>query len=288
MARNPFRVRASGRGVNDEQFVKMFAASAIDILQEPGEPWESVIYVRSAPGGGKTSLLRLLTPGPLRRAVALGDDQRYRAIREALQDAGVLDGNSAKIFGVLLQFAIEYRTLDDLGPKALPVFRALISARIVLATLKAVLTYRELSYPEDLARIRVAWDPIDGAQLAADAHGVELDAWASTIEDSVFDVMDELGSDGSAGVRGLANLDGLHWLADGAFQIDGQPIERRFDVIPKATGNLGRRTTRGAKRRRPAGAWRSRGPRLWPGDQARAALAKAWSGTLRSVLGPNC
>jgi hypothetical protein len=227
MARNPFRVRASGRGVNDEQFVKMFAASAIDILQEPGEPWKSVIYVRSAPGGGKTSLLRLLTPGPLRRAVALGDDQRYRAIREALEDAGVLDGNSAKIFGVLLQFAIEYRTLDDLGPKALPVFRALISARIVLAALKAVLAYRELSYPEDLARIRIAWDPIEGAQLAADADGVELDAWASTIEDSVFDVMDELGSDGSAGVRGLANLDGLHWLADGAFQIDGQPIDAR-------------------------------------------------------------
>ena len=224
MARNPFRVRASGRGVNDEQFVKMFAASAIDILQEPGEPWESLIYVRSAPGGGKTSLLRLLTPGPLRRAVALGDDQRYRAIREALQDAGVLDGNSAKIFGIFLQFAIEYRTLDDLGPKALPVFRALISARIVLATLKAVLAHRELSYPEDLARIRIAWTPNDGAQLAAEADGAELHTWASTIEDSVFDVMDELGSDGSAGVRGLAELDGLHWLADAAFQVDGQPL----------------------------------------------------------------
>jgi hypothetical protein len=224
MARNPFRVRASGRGVNDEQFVKMFAASAIDILQEPEQPWDSLIYVRSAPGGGKTTLLRLLTPGPLRRAVALGDDQRYRAIREALQDANVLDGNSAKVFGVLLSFAIEYRTLDDLGPKALPVFRALISARIVLATLKAVLTHREISYPEDLARIRISWTPIDGAQLAANANGVELDAWASNIEDSVFDIMDELGSDGSTGVRGLAELDGLHWLADASFQVDDQPL----------------------------------------------------------------
>ena len=224
MARNPFRVRASGRGVNDEQFVKMFAASAIDILQEPQQPWGSLIYVRSAPGGGKTSLLRLLTPGPLRRAVALGDDQRYRAIREALQDANVLDGNSARIFGVLLSFAIEYRALDDLGPKALSVFRALISARIVLATLKAVLTHQELSYPEDLARIRISWSPIDSAQLAANANGVDLDAWASSIEDSVFDIMDELGSDGSTGVRGLAELDGLHWLADASFQVDDQPL----------------------------------------------------------------
>lgn len=227
MARNPFRVRASGRGVNDEQFVKMFAASAIDILREPERPWESLVYVRSAPGGGKTSLLRLLTPGALRRAVALGDDPRYRAIREALQDADVLDGNSAKILGVLLPFAIEYRTLDDLGAKALPVFRAQVSARIVLATLKAVLAHRELAYPEDLPRIRVSWTPIEGAQLAAEADGVALDEWASNIEDSVFDVMDELGSDGSIGVRGLTELEGLHWLADGTFHVDDHPLGAR-------------------------------------------------------------
>ena len=107
MARNPFRVRASSRGVNDEQFVKMFAASAIEIMKEPKNPWQGLVYVRSAPGGGKTSILRMLTPGPLRRAIALGDDQRYRAIREALQDASVLDGNTPMVWGVLLSFSIE-------------------------------------------------------------------------------------------------------------------------------------------------------------------------------------
>ena len=224
MARNPFRVRASSRGVNDEQFVKMFAASAIEIMKEPKNPWQGLVYVRSAPGGGKTSILRMLTPGPLRRAIALGDDQRYRAIREALQDASVLDGNTPMVWGVLLSFSIEYRTLDDLGPKALPVFRALISARIVLAALKALLSLREMVYPDDLARVSAAWTPIDGAQMAAKANGVELDAWASKIEDSVFEIMDELGGDGSTAARGLLDLDGLYWLAGASFAIDDQPV----------------------------------------------------------------
>src|SRR3954454_20502080 len=99
MVRNPFRARASARAVNDEQFVRMFAASAVDILREPDEPWRGLVYVRSAPGGGKTSLLRLLTPGPLRRVVALGTDSRYRPTRDALQDASVLQGDEAVLWG---------------------------------------------------------------------------------------------------------------------------------------------------------------------------------------------
>ena len=102
-------------------------------------PWGGLVFVRSAPGGGKTTLLRLLTPGSLRRAISYGDDQRYRATRDALQDAGVVDGQRALLWGVYLPFAIEYRTLDDLGARSLHVFRALLSARIVLAALKALL-----------------------------------------------------------------------------------------------------------------------------------------------------
>lgn len=139
----------------------------------------------------------------------------------------MLDGNSSRIFGVLLSFSIEYRTLDDLGPKALPVFRALVSARIVLAALKAILGNCELSYPEDLGRLRAIWTPTDGAQLAAQADGVELDAWATRIEDLVFDVMDELGSDASSVARGLSDLDGQHWHAGATFEINGEPLSAR-------------------------------------------------------------
>src|SRR5229473_1371305 len=137
MARNPFRVRASARAVSDDQFIKTFAASAVEILRDPTNPWAGLVFVRSAPGGGKTTLLRLLTPGSLRRAISYGDDQRYRATRDALQD------------------------------------------------------------------------------------------WASSSEDSVFELMDELGTADSGSTKGLAELDGLHWLADAAFEFDGRSIDAR-------------------------------------------------------------
>ena len=227
MARNPFRVRASARAVSDEQFIKTFAASAVEILRDPANPWGGLVFVRSAPGGGKTTLLRLLTPGSLKRAISYGDDLRYRATRDALQDAGVVDGQSALLWGVYLPFAIEYRTLDDLGSRNLPVFRALLSARIVLAALKALLAHLEFVYPEDLVRVKASWSPVAGAQLPADATGDALQEWASNIEDSVFELMDELGSADSGSTKGLAELDGLHWLADARFELDGRPIGAR-------------------------------------------------------------
>jgi hypothetical protein len=227
MARNPFRVRASARAVPDDQFIKTFAASAVEILRDPTNPWAGLVFVRSAPGGGKTTLLRLLTPGALKRAISYGDDQRYRATRDALQDAGVVDGQRALLWGVYLSFAIEYQALDDLGARSLQVFRALVSARIVLAALKALLAHFELVYPEDLGRLTATWTPIDGAQLLASARGDQLQDWASAIEDSVFELMDELGTESHVSANGLIELDGLHWLADARFELDGQTVEAR-------------------------------------------------------------
>lgn len=227
MARNPFRVRASARAVSDDQFIKTFAASAVEILRDPSNPWGGLVFVRSAPGGGKTTLLRLLTPGSLKRAISYGEDQRYRATRDALQDAGVVDGQRALLWGVYLPFAIEYRTLDDLGVRNLHVFRALLSARIVLAALKALLAHLELVHPEDLLRVKASWSPVPGAQLPAEATGDALQEWASNIEDSVFELMDELGTTDPGSTKGMPELDGLHWLADAVFELDGHPIDAR-------------------------------------------------------------
>ena len=227
MARNPFRVRASTRAVSDDQFIKTFAASAVEILQDPTSPWAGLVFVRSAPGGGKTTLLRLLTPGALKRAIGYGEDQRYRATRDALQDAGVVEGQKALLWGVYLPFAIEYRTLDDLGARALPVFRSLLSARIVLSALKALMAHLELEHPDDLKRLQVRWTPIAGAQLPGEASGDALLEWASSIEDSVFDLMDQLGAGQSGASKGLTELDGLHWLVDAEFKIDGRKVSER-------------------------------------------------------------
>jgi len=112
--RNPFRLRASQRSVRDEQFVKLFAAGALDLLNDADNPWSSLVYLRSAPGGGKTTLLRLLTPGPLKKVARLQDDQETKPTRDALSKAGAILDDVPAILGVMIGFTNDYRDLDEI------------------------------------------------------------------------------------------------------------------------------------------------------------------------------
>lgn len=214
--RNPFRLRASKRSVHDEQFVRLFAAGALDLLNDVDDPWSGVVFLRSAPGGGKTTLLRLLTPGPLRKIFRMQDDPDIRPTRHALIKAGAVTTDGPAILGVMIAFTNEYRDLDEVGDspaRSTGVFRALVNARIVLATLRAALERSERSYPDDVGQIRATWQPTDGATLPANASGADLHKWASSIEEGVFDLLDDLGGEGKPTPKAASQLEALQWLA---------------------------------------------------------------------------
>ena len=62
---NPFLDRMSERTTSDQEFVRIFSPKILDRLAE--DLFEGAIHIfRSAPGGGKTTLLRALTPPALR------------------------------------------------------------------------------------------------------------------------------------------------------------------------------------------------------------------------------
>jgi hypothetical protein len=215
MMRNPFRIRASKRSVRDEQFVRLFAAGALDLLSDVNEPWSGVLFLHSAPGGGKTTLLRLLTPGPLKKIFRMQDED-VRPTRDALLKAGAITADGLSILGVAIAFTNEYRDLDEIGGssgRSKGVFRALVNARIVLATLRALLERAEQSYPDDLAQLKATWSPTDGSTIPAEATGSELHQWASQIEEGVFEVLDDLGGEGKAVPRAATNLEALQWLS---------------------------------------------------------------------------
>jgi hypothetical protein len=226
--RNPFRLRASKRSVHDEQFVRLFAAGALELLNDADDPWSSVGFLRSAPGGGKTTLLRLLTPGPLRKVFRMQEDQDIRPTRNALIKAGAVTADGPAILGVMIAFTNEYRDLDEIGESAARstgVFRALVNARIVLATLRAVLERSERSYPDDVGQIQAKWQPTDGATLPSNANGADLHKWASSIEESVFDLLDDLGGERKPMPKAASQLEALHWLATAKLSDASGPIE---------------------------------------------------------------
>ena len=224
--RNPFRLRASQRAVNDEQFVRLFGAGALDLIDDITDPFGGLVVLRSAPGGGKTSFLRLMTPRPLRLAANLQDDPYSRPTYDALRGKGAIGENGPSLLGVMATFTPEYRDLDDVD-RGLGMFRALLNARIVIATVRAILERSNRTYPDDLETVQAHWNPDVDVTIPAKATGTQLYEWAANIERSFYDRLDDLGDGESSG--GHTRLDALTWfstarLSDAQGEIDAKRL----------------------------------------------------------------
>ncbi len=209
--RNPFRIRASQRSVNDEEFVKLFGSGALDVMREIADPWLGLVFLRSAPGGGKTTLLRLLTPRPLELTRRLVDNPQVKSTHDSLMKSGAVSASRSEIFATMVEFTPEYRELSEYD-RGNSLFRELLNSRIVISVLRALLERSGRVYPRDLGTIRIEWQPESGATIPSTASGMELFEWASAIENGFYERMDDLGDPGPA-KGGHARLDALRWFA---------------------------------------------------------------------------
>lgn len=238
--RNPFRIRASQRATTDEEFVRLFGAGAIDLLQNVSDPWGSVNFLRSAPGGGKTTFLRLLTPRPLNLANSLASNSAaVKTTQEALRDVGALGAHGPELLGTMVEFTSEFRELAAFD-RGNSLFRELVNSRIVIATLRAVLERLGRQFPRELDQVMFEWEPESGSTIPAAATGQELFYWASQIETDFYGRMDVLGE--PVPVKGgHARLDGLKWFANARISAQLGPVEGRrlllFDELQTLSSN---------------------------------------------------
>ncbi|MER9504699.1 hypothetical protein [Mesorhizobium sp. M0579] len=238
--RNPFRISASQRATTDEEFVRLFGAGAIDLLQNVGDPWGSVIFMRSAPGGGKTTFLRLLTPRPLGLVNSLASgSSTVKATQEALREVGAIGTHGPELLGTMVEFTSEFRELAAFD-RGNALFRELVNSRIVIATMRAVLERLGRPFPRDLEQISFDWEPESGSTIPATATGSELFDWASQIETDFYGRMDVLGEPQPV-KGGHARLDGLKWFANSRISSPLGPVEVRrvllFDELQTLSAN---------------------------------------------------
>ncbi len=220
--RNPFSIRAAQRSISDEEFVKLFGSGVFDVMREIENPWDGLVFLRSAPGGGKTTLLRLLTPRPLELVRRLIDTSQVKSTHDKLLKAGAISPTGALILGSMVVFTTEYRELAEYD-RGNSLFRELVSARIVVSVLRTLLERSERVYPRDLETISIEWEPESGATIPAEASGRELYEWASEIENGFYERMDDLGEPGPA-KGGHARLDGLTWFAKAKIKDVNGPV----------------------------------------------------------------
>ena len=233
-SRNPFQLRRSENIDTDTAFLALFEPGILDVLSEGGLP-RTVQPIRSAAGGGKTSLLRLFTPSVLRRLHARRVDEQE--LFDRLRTLGVIDETGPRLLGVSLLCGRNYAVLEDLPvDRAVRtrLFLSLLNARVILAVLRSSLSLRGLEYPKNLARIRIAVS--DEAQRLPDGlrcpcSGDVLYAWARRVETAICAELDSFGPMRATSLPGDDVLFALTLIRPEALTIDGEPVARRIVIM---------------------------------------------------------
>lgn len=229
--RNPFRLRASESIESDATFLRLFGPGMLDLL--PAENlWDKPQVFRSAPGGGKTSLLRLFTPTVL---LTLHSSRRLDDVKELwgrMRELDLVDESAPKLLGVYLSCVRNYATLDDIeldNARRDRILFGLLNARITLAMLRASLQLAGLVYPDDLSKLTLGPDLLPEAMpsLAKARDGRDIFEWAVNHETTVCDAIDGFGGLEAHTLPGDDSLAALRLLRPNVLLVDGRPISAR-------------------------------------------------------------
>lgn len=231
LPRNPFRSTKVESLESHDLFLKLFQPIALGALG--ANPWDSVLRIKSAQGGGKTSLLRVLGPECLLR-VAEGTSTHLTDIAEQLKTIGaIIDGRPA-VLGVYVPLgSTPYATiarlkLEEQDP--LHLLYALIDARVILTALNGVRVLRSLDSEADLSRITFNWSADTPNPFFDYSTAQDLIAWAKRTEREIWRAIDR-GKANSVSDLGHARPYSFEALAPGAILVDGDTICDRVVVM---------------------------------------------------------
>lgn len=229
--RNPFRLQTAESIDSDGDFLRLFGHGVLDLLPNDaltGRP----LFIRSAPGGGKTSLLRLFTPSVLQHLIAMKGSADVKDLLAKLKGLGAVSDHDISVFTIMLPCARTFPALADIGlkgPRAKRLLLALIDARVTLGALRATLIAKRLRFPDELYRLTVQAPPDDhvpGLSFPCDGRAVQR--WAETVEQGVCEIIDTLAPADGAGPTGHDSLLSLRMLDANSIHLDGRPVDARW------------------------------------------------------------
>jgi len=233
--RNPFRLRASEHIASDATFLKLFAPGALDLLPSEGL-FDQLQVFQSAPGGGKTSLMRLFTPTCLLTLHAHRANEDCKELYQHLRSIGVMDESGPKLLGVMLSCAKNYAVLEDMDLDDLRKDRLLFSlfnCRIILAALRGALNLKRLDYPDDLKRLQlnIPHELSEKFDIPASSTGEQIYEWARGMESNICDTLDSLEPSPPLSMIGHDELYTFGILRPEQITIDGDQVANRVLIM---------------------------------------------------------
>lgn len=234
-SRNPFLIRTaeqSDSAESDNQFLNLFGLGVLDILPEDGS-WDRLMQIESAPGGGKSTLLRLFTPRVLRNIATAPQERELVELARKLGRIGALEAQEVQLLGVLVNCKDDYNRLTYLRidePEVRQLFWVLLHSRLALLTIRAVLQLKQYRYPYDVDVIHLEPKP-DEVTRRPDARviaGRELFDRARDAEQMIIDSLNSIVPRPPALDSGRSVDDFFQLLNTHRMMVDGQPAAKHI------------------------------------------------------------
>lgn len=227
--KNPFAIRASERIETDEMFLELFSSEPLSYLEaknNEGVLWNNMTYILSSPGAGKTTLLRLFSPSILQKVVEKSD------VYKKVKKLGVKEGKNIHRCGVYIQMGRDYEFLEDdnlFGVNIQKrVFLSLLNARIVLATLKSLMSLAKIKYTALNEITYFPEEPVVEFGVEKESmSGKELLDWAASLEKQICDFLDSYVVPDS-GIKGTNSLFALSAMKASWFTYKGKRLCDEF------------------------------------------------------------
>jgi hypothetical protein len=261
---NPFFSRASQFIEQDDKFIKLFSPEILNLFKSgESKVWGPVKVLRSSPGGGKTTLLKIFTSKILSNIKDQSThDAHKKDIYDVLKELGAYDqlGNIS-VAGSLLSFSNEYVSLEYLNindSHKIRLFFSLLNTRIILSILQSISVVKDLKFPEDLNRIVINVDKSKSlpSSIRDLSTGSQFYDWACKMEQRICQEIDSIYEINIEFLEGSDNLFSLDLFAPVNITLDGlRAVERvlvMLDDVHNLTGSQRGHLIKGIIDKRPA------------------------------------
>jgi hypothetical protein len=235
--RNPFLLRASERIESDAGFLRLYSPLVLDFfidVQSEGKLWDTIFFIRSSPGAGKSSLLRLFEPSSLLTLQNRKSGDEFKEVFKKLKKIDAITEENIHVLGVNLTFTRNYELLEnfsgiDAGNRE-RLFYSLLNSRIIAATLRSILTLKRLQFPEDLSRIEFNYPDKNFffKRIDVPCNGQVLYNWAAGIERSIYELLDSFLPMAQTSIEGHNELFSMEALRPEYLKVDGKPVCKRI------------------------------------------------------------
>lgn len=239
---NPFHIRASEYFDSEELFIKLFSPEILDVLDK-GTIWQTVNIIRSTPGCGKTTLLRIFTPSILTLIERRNrQDDHYSLLYEKLYELDVFNLNGPNVISSLISFNDEYSSLEDLEISSVNkrrLFIALLNTRLILSLLRSICEIKQLTFPEDLMKIKFDNKDLNFIKnLNIGQTGMDYYNWACLNEEAIINEIDSVYPVNVTKIKGEEELFVLKLFNASNLKIENHPINNKILFMMDDVHNL--------------------------------------------------